>query len=85
MSRFKHSNDMGLLILRRTPASVVHTWSLHDSQQNGVITQNNGVIDPCLKGHGDSRYPFWECVDGEPVEARRCWCPKHSSATVDVW
>ena len=22
----------------------------------GVITQNNGVIDPFLKGHGDSRY-----------------------------
>ena len=24
--------------------------------KSGVITQNNGVIDPFLKGHGDSRY-----------------------------
>ena len=29
--------------------------------KNGVITQNNGVIDPFLKGHGDSRYPKMAC------------------------
>ena len=26
-----------------------------------VITQNNGVVDPFLKGHGDSRYLFANC------------------------
>ena len=39
--------------------SFIHsTWSLNDPQKNGVITPNNGVIGPCLKGHGDSRHAF---------------------------
>ena len=28
--------------------------------KNEVSTQNNGVMDPFLKGHGESRYTFWE-------------------------
>ena len=26
--------------------------------KNGVITQNNGVIDTCLMGHGDDYFPI---------------------------
>ena len=37
--------------VRATPLPGV-SMTLH---KNGVITQNNGVIDAFLKGHGDSR------------------------------
>ena len=35
-------------------------------KQMEVATQNNGVVDPFLKGHGDSRYPVfpWEVFGG---------------------
>ena len=33
-------------------------WRHHDPLRNGGITQNSGVMDPLLKAHGVSRYPF---------------------------
>ena len=33
--------------------------------KNGVVSQNNGVIDPFLKAHGDSRY------HGKPISSFR--------------
>ena len=40
----------------KTKAPKWSSWSLHDPLKKWlVITQNNGVMDPFLKGHGDSR------------------------------
>ena len=35
--------------------------------KNGVITQNNGVMDPFLKGYGESRY--LNCGIGSAIPA----------------
>ena len=55
------------------------TWSLHDPDKNEVITRNNGVIDPFLKGHGDSGYILLShCQIDTPCGRRTCteacWC-----------
>ena len=39
---------------------------------NRVITQNQGVMYPFLKGHGDSRYPFYLGLSFLLLLSREC-------------
>ena len=35
------------------------------TRNSGLISRNSGVIDPCLKGHGDSRQKLLERAPAE--------------------
>ena len=64
----------------RTPQEL---WVLESPRplKNGVITHNNGVIDPFFKGHGDSRVFPLESLSSHPKQKQPRRFSQHAGGT----